>query len=205
MSNEEFFENNCVSGAIGIVGGSSLIDKTIKKAQKNITSNEQDSLFSHVFLISEKRIDGKWWVIESDLEIHKKQIKLGVQENRIEKYFDINAYPNVAILNFNLTPLQNEEVLKEALNVVCNRAKYSMREIFGMLYSLSNTSKRHRENKLSQDNSFVCSSFVQHCYKTIDINFNSSVSLKNITPHDIYVTEIPHLTTEIIRHKTRTA
>ena len=72
MSNEDFFENNCVSGAIGIVGGSSLIDKTIKKAQKNITSNEQDSLFSHVFLISEKRIDGKWWVIESDLEIQNK-------------------------------------------------------------------------------------------------------------------------------------
>ena len=86
MSNEDFFFFFFVSGAIGIVGGSSLFDKTIKKAQKNITSNEQDSLFSHDFLISEKRIDGKWWVIESDLEIHKKQIKLGVQENRIEKY-----------------------------------------------------------------------------------------------------------------------
>lgn len=158
-------------------------------------------MFSHAFIISEKRLDNHWWVIESDIEFHKKQIKLGVQENRIEKYFNETEYPNIAILNFNLNSTQTQLVLNEALNMVANRANYSLREIFGVLLSFTNTKERNKQNKFEQENSFICSSLVAHCYQTVNIDFNAAVSLKNTTPEDIYATTIPNSKHELIRLK----
>ncbi len=201
MNNEEFFDKYCAPGMVVLVGGSAFIDRSIKKAQKKITKNKTESLFSHAFLVSEKRIDGKWWVIESDLEIHRKQMRLGVQENRIEKYYDEKMYPNVAILDFKLQKKQIEMILKEALDIVSSRAKYSLREIFGVLFSFTSESERKKDNRFSQENSFICSTFVQHCYHKAQINFNESVSLKNITPEDIYSTLVAHTKEKIIRGK----
>jgi hypothetical protein len=201
VNNEEFFGKFCAPGLVVLIGGSAFIDRSIKKAQKKITKNKTESLFSHAFLVSEKRIDGKWWVIESDLEIYRKQVRLGVQENRIEKYFDDKMFPNVAILEFKLSKKQTEIILKEALDIVSSRAKYSLREIFGVLFSFTNESERKKENRFSQENSFICSTFVQHCYGKADINFNESVSLKNMTPEDIYSTLISHTKEKIIREK----
>lgn len=201
MTNEQFFEKYATQAAIGLVGGSHFIDKTIKKAQKKITKTKQASFFSHVFLIGEKRIDGKQWIIESDLEFHTKQVKLGVQENRIDKYFDEKMFPNVAVLDFKLPKAKQELVLKEALDVVAGRAKYSIREIFGVLFSFSNEAERKKENKFTQENSFICSTFVQHCYRKIDLHFNSSVSLKNMTPEDIFTTTLPHLKEKLVREE----
>lgn len=201
MSNRDFFEAYAAPAAVGLVGGSYLIDKTIKKAQKKITSNKKTALFSHAFIISEKRIDEKWWVIESDLEFHRKQMKLGVQENRLDKYFDETAFPNVAVLNFNLSTEQTQLILKEALDVMANRATYSLREIFGVLFSFTNEERRKNENRFVQDNSFICSTLVQHCYGKAGLRFNSAVSLKNTTPEDIYATALPHTLQKIIREQ----
>ncbi len=201
MSNEEFFEKYGREGLVALVGGSHFIDQGIKKAQKKITKDKKESFFSHAFIIGEKRIDGKRWVIESDLEIHPKQVKLGVQENRIEKYFDEKLFPNVAILDFKLEKAKTDEILKEALNMVASRTKYSLREILGVLFSFKNADERKKDNKFIQENSFVCSTFVQHCYGKINIHFNPLVSPKNITPEDIYATELPHIKEKIIREK----
>ena len=38
-------------------------------------------------------------MIESDLQVHRKHIQLGVQENRISKYFDEELYTNLAVLD----------------------------------------------------------------------------------------------------------
>lgn len=201
MTNEAFFNTHNKSGLVALVGGSSLIDKGIKKAQKAIQNNNQSSLFSHAFIINEKRIDGRWWVLESDLEIHKKQIKLGVQENRINKFFNEDDYPNVALLDFNLTPNQTQQLLAEGLNQIANRATYSIREIFGVLLSFSKKELREQENKFSQQNSFICSSFVQHCYLQAGITFQPKIALKHLTPQDIYQTDLPFKIEEIIRDK----
>jgi hypothetical protein len=201
MTNREFFEKHARSGAIGLVGSSAAIDRAIRRAQKRITKNKQASLFSHAFLISEKRIDGEWWVIESDLEIHSKQVKLGVQENRLSKYFDEKLFPNVALLDFNLDKAKTQLVLKEALDMVAGRAKYSLREIMGVFFSFQSEAARKKENILKQDHSFICSSFVQHCYHKAGVGFSQAVSLKNITPEDIYTTEIVHAKHKIIREQ----
>lgn len=200
MSNEEFFNTHAGTARIGLVGSTHFIDKTIRKAQKKLTPDHRPSFFSHAFLFSEKRPDDKWWIIESDLEFHKKQMKLGVQENRIDKYFDEKLFPNVAVLNFELSTHAKREILTEALNLVAGRGTYSLREILGVLISFSK-SNRNSENIFSQENSFICSSLVQHCYHKAGITLNEAVSLKHLTPQDIYASKHPHALYEIIREK----
>ncbi|MCE3228743.1 MAG: hypothetical protein K0S32_3294 [Bacteroidetes bacterium] len=198
MTNEQFFNTHAKSATVCLVGGTAFVDKTIKKAQKKLTADKKHSLFSHAFLISEKRADDKWWVIESDLEFHRKQVKLGVQENRIDKYFDETMFPNIAILDFNLDAKTQKAVLAEGLNMVAGRANYSLREILGVLWSFTKE-ERKSENKFSQENSFICSSLVQHCYNHANICFNPEVSLKHMTPEDIYNTKCVHTIEKIIR------
>lgn len=201
MTNEAFFSKHAGEAMIGLVGGTHFIDEGIKKAQRKITANKANSPFSHAFIIGEKRRDGKRWIIESDLAFHKKQMILGVQENRIDKYFDEKAYPNLAILDFSLSNKHSDLILKEALELVADRATYSMREIFGIALSFAKSDKRERENTFSKENSFVCSTFVQHLYLKAGIQFSDKVSSKHIAPDDIYNTAISCKKETLIRKK----
>lgn len=199
MTNQQFFELHAKPGMVALVGGSAWIDQSIMNAQKAITESGKKSYFSHAFIVGEKRADNHIWVLESDLEFHRKQIKLGVQENRIQKYFDEKEYPNIAVLDFNLSPNQVQLVLAEALNLVADRTHYSLREIMGVLLSFTNKRFRNKENILAQDKAYFCSAMVQKCYSNIDLQFQSEVSLKHLAPDDIYLTALPHQTKELIR------
>jgi hypothetical protein len=201
VSNREFLEKYASQAMVGLVGSSAPIDKAIRKAQKKITAGKKTALFSHAFIISEKRADGHWWVIESDLDIGRKQTRFGVQENRLEKYFNDELFPNLAVLDFGLDKEKTQTVLKEALDVVSNKAGYSLREIFGVLLSFDSSEKREKENVLAQENSFICSTFVQHCYSKAGLHFNPAVSLKNTTPEDIYTTSLDHVKLKLIRQE----
>lgn len=191
MTNEEFFEKHAGDGMVGLIGGTYFIDDTIKKVQRRITPDKKNSPFSHAFIIGEKRKDGKRWIIESDLEFHTRQMKIGVQENRIDKYFNEETFPNVAVLDFKMSREHTDLILKESLELVANRAAYSIREALGILISFGNDVKRKTENKFSRENAFVCSTFVQHLYARTGIHFCRGVSLSNITPDDIFNTQHP--------------
>ena len=64
-------------------------------------------------------------MIESDLQIHRKHIQLGVQENRVTKYHDEGLYSTLAVLDFGLAEEQVACLLKEGLGLVASRARYS--------------------------------------------------------------------------------
>lgn len=192
ISNKEFVEQYAKAGCIGLVGADTPIDNSIKKAQKSITKDGKASLWSHAFLFSGWRIDGHMWIIESDLTFHSKQIKLGVQENRADKYFDDKLFPNMAVLDFGLNEEMQKKIITEGLDLVCGNTKYSMREVFGALFTLKDKEKRKKDNILAQDNSLFCSAMVQHCYSTINIVLNEEVSLKHLTPEDIAANQHLH-------------
>ena len=198
MTNEEFFEKYAGEGMVGLVGGTHFIDEGIKKAQRKITSDKKNSPFSHAFIIGEKRKDGKRWIIESDFEFQKKQLRVGAQENRIDKYFNEKAYPNLAVLDFKLSKQNGDLILKESLDLVAGRATYSLREIWGIMLSFGSEDKRKTENTFSRDNAFVCSTFVQHLYLKAGIQFNEQVSLNHVTPQDIYNTGFPSCKKEVL-------
>ncbi len=191
-SNAAFLHRYAAPARIGLAGGSALIDRGIRKAQRLITDDAAGSAWSHAFLFGEQRSDGHWWVLESDLDLRHKQIRLGAQENRLAKYFDAGEWPNLAVLDFGLDADASRRVLAAALDLLADATRYSLREIVGTLLALARPTLRERDNLLARENSLYCSAFVQHCYARAGISFVAGLSIKNTTPHDIARTALPH-------------
>ena len=58
QSNADFLHAHAAPARIGLAGGSALIDRGIRKAQRLITADAADSAWSHAFLFGEQRSDG---------------------------------------------------------------------------------------------------------------------------------------------------
>src|SRR5262249_14642904 len=151
LSNQEFLQRYASAGRIGLSGGPTLVDKAIFRAERHLNEDKQWGSWSHAFLFQGARQDGHHWLIESDLQIQHKHIQLGVQENRISKYFDEKLYSTLAILDFGLAEPQVSNLLGCALELVANRARYSLRELLGTLIALKHHDLRGRDNLLARD------------------------------------------------------
>lgn len=102
-------------GRIGLCGGSDAVTMAIRRAQGFVTEDGHRSPWSHAFLFTGERADGHHWVIESDLDLRSRHLRLGAQENRLDRYFDDAAFPNLAVLDFGLDADQTRRVLCQAL------------------------------------------------------------------------------------------
>lgn len=192
LSNAEFFERYAAPGRIGLFGGPELINRAINRAQRHLNDDHAWSRWSHAFLFQGRRHDGHHWVIESDLDVQRKHIRLGVQENRITKYHDDGKTTALAILDFGLTPAQVDRVLSVALDQVAELTKYSLREIAGTVWALRHPSWRPRENLLARDRAFFCSSFVRHVFAEAGIDLAAGIAKKNTAPEHLATTVLPH-------------
>jgi hypothetical protein len=207
VSNQEFLERYAQAGRIGLCNGATLIDKAICRAQRHLHTGEEWGSWSHSFLFQGQRADGYHWVIESDLQIHRKHIQLGVQENRISKYFDERLFTSLAVLDFSLNADQVNALLREAIDLAANRARYSLRELIGTLMALRHRELRSRPNLLAREKSLYCSAFVQWVFRKTGLDLAPGVDFKNTTPEDIARTSLPHITYRLQRqtpmHKSR--
>jgi hypothetical protein len=185
LTNHEFFERHAAAGRIGLVCGSSVVDRAITRAQRPLDLDSQGPGWSHAFLLQGRRKDGFHWVIESDLEIHRRHVRLGVQENRLTKFLKDSDYPRLAILDLGLNESQAEAVIGAALGLVADRTRYSIRELFGTLLAVRRPELRPQENRLSRKRSLFCSAFVQHCFRQVGIDLMPGVDTKNTTPNDL--------------------
>jgi hypothetical protein len=194
LSNREFLERYARPGRIGLSGGRTLIDKAICRAERHLDERRQWGAWSHAFLFQGVRPDGYHWVIESDLQIHRKHIQLGVQENRVSKYYDEEFYSTLAVLDIGLAEAQIAGLLREGLELVANRARYSLRELFGTFIALHRPALRGQQNLLARESSMYCSALVQHLFRQTGLDLAPGVDLKNTTPEDLARTAIPHFT-----------
>lgn len=194
LSNREFLQRHARSGRIGLSGGITLVDKAICRAERHIHGKKKWGAWSHAFLFEGERHDGHQWVIESDLQFHRRHISLGVQENRASKYFDEKLYATLAVLDFGLTEAQTSCLLREGLELVATRARYSLRELLGALIALRHPELRGRDNLLARERSMYCSAFVQHLFRKAGLELAPGVVGKNTTPEDIAQTSVPHVT-----------
>jgi hypothetical protein len=194
LSNQEFLEQYARPGRVGLSGGITFIDKAICRAQRHLDERESWGSWSHAFVFQGTRLDNHHWVIESDLQVHHKHIQLGVQENRIAKYYDEKLYTCLAVLDFGLTEAQIGCLLREGLDLVANRARYSLRELFGTYIALHRPDLRGRNNVLARESSMFCSAFVQHLFRKLPLDLAPGIDLKNTTPEDIARTALPHTT-----------
>jgi hypothetical protein len=203
MSNREFLERHAQAGRIGLSGGVTLIDKAICRAERHVDEHELWGSWSHAFLFEGQRLDGHHWLIESDLQVHHKHIQLGVQENRITKYFDETLYTSLAVLDLGLSEAQVGCLLREGLELVAGHARYSLRELFGTLIALHRPELRARGNLLARESSMYCSALLQHLFRKAGLDLAPGVDLKNTTPEDIARTPIPHIACVLQRDPAR--
>lgn len=201
LTNQEFLERYARPGCIGLSGGVTLVDKAICRAERHLDEHERWGVWSHAFLFQGRRVDNHHWVIESDLQIHHKHIRLGVQENRVTKYYDEKMFGNLAILDFGLTEAQINAVLAEGLEMVAMKTRYSVRELFGTLFALRNPTLRAKQNLLAQDHSLYCSAFVQHLFRKAGLELIPGIEHKHSTPEEIFRTAAPH-TTYLLQRET---
>ncbi len=194
MSNEEFLRRYAAPGRVGLSGGITLIDKAIARAQRHLDEHGLWGSWSHSFIFQGHRHDGHHWVMESDLQVHRKHIQLGTQENRVSKYYDEDFYTTLAVLDFGLSAEQVTALLCAGLELVANRERYSVRELLGTLIALHDPKLRGRDNLLAREKSMYCSAFVQQVYRKIGLDLAPGVHGKNTTPEDIARTKIPHTT-----------
>jgi hypothetical protein len=198
-SNADFLFRHAAPGRIGLVAGGDLISDLIRKAQAPLTHDGHRSPWSHAFLFSERRSDGRWWVIESDLDLRYKQMRLGVQENRIDRYFDAEAFPNLAVLDFGLDDAQSRQVLTAGLDLLSGLTRYSLSELIGTMFAMHSRRLRKRDNLLAKEGALYCSAMVQHCYAAAGIHLLPGVSGKNLAPHDIADSPLPHRAHRLLR------
>jgi len=194
LSNEEFLKLHARPGRIGLSGGLTFIDQAICRAERHLDEKARWGLWSHAFIFQGTRPDGHHWVIESDLQVHHKHIQLGVQENRVSKYYDEKLYTNLAVLDFGLSEEHTATLLREALELVATRAKYSVRELLGTLIALRRQELRARTNVLARESSMYCSAFVQHVFRSLGVELAPGIDGKNTTPEDISRSPAPHIT-----------
>jgi hypothetical protein len=190
LSNREFLEAHARPGRIGLVGGVELINRLIRRTQRHITEGQVKSPWSHAFVFQGRRADGHHWVIESDIDIRSKHIRLGVQENRVSKYYNDADYPCVAILDLGLDEAQAQQLIACGLDLVAEGVKYSLREIAGTVWAMRHPEWRPLANRLEQEKAFYCSAFVSHVCGQLGLKLAADFDVKNTTPHDIAETPL---------------
>ena len=192
LTNAEFFERYAAPGRVGLVGGDSLIESAIRRAQRKQRADRSWSRWAHAFLFQGRRHDGHHWLLESNVEAHRQSVLLGVQEDRIAKYHDDSVYVNAAVLDFGLADDAVTKVLGAGLELLVDRTRYSMREIVSAYMGLRAPDRRNRKSRLAQDRAMFCSAFVQQTYLAAGIDFAHEVDTKLTTPEDIAQTRVPH-------------
>jgi hypothetical protein len=194
LSNREFLQRHARPGRIGLTTGTTLADRAIARAERHLDPDGRWGCWSHAFIFEGVRVDGHQWVIESDLQIHQKHLQLGVQENRLGKYFDQKLYTTLAVLDFGLSEEQTNRLVREGLDMVATRTRYSLRELIGTLLALRNPQLRGRENLLARDECFFCSAFVVHLFRKIRMDIAPGLDSKHVTPEDLSLSKTPHTT-----------
>lgn len=191
-TNRAFLEQFAQPGRIGLCGGDSLIDRGIAAAERHATSDGRWSRWTHAFVFGERRSDGHLWIIESDMQVQRRHLQFGVQENRTAKYHDEQLYSSLAVLDFQLPPAAVNRVLAEGLELVATRARYSLREILGILIALRHPTLRGRSNLLDRDHSFFCSALVRHLFARANCDLTPGLDVKHTAPEDLFRSPVPH-------------
>jgi hypothetical protein len=192
MSNRDFLEGYGRSGCVGLACGTSFIDRAIARAERHIDADKCWGKWTHAFVFSERRSDKQLWVVESDLQICRKHIHLGVQENRSNKYYDESVYSSLAVLDFGLGEDLTSGVVTEALELLANRARYSLRELLGTFIALRRPALRRQSNVLAREHCFYCSAFVQYLFRKVGVDLAPGLDIKNTTPEDLARSSRPH-------------
>lgn len=86
-----------------------------------------------------------------------------------------------------------------ALDLLSGLSSYSLSELAGTLTAMYSRRLRRRRNLLERESALFCSALVKHCYLAAGIAFVAGVTGRNIAPHDIIQSVVPHGSHTLIR------
>jgi hypothetical protein len=197
MTNLEFMRRFAKAGSIGLFGGSSAIDRAIRLGQQEIIPGSRPSLWSHAAVFEGERTDGRHWLIESDIDVGRGQVRNGVQENRIEKYSSEKEWPNLAIMDFDLTERQIRRIVVAGLDCVARRTPYDLRGILETYWAMM---RRTLDQGRRKDSTF-CSAFVRAVFHHAGIDLVPGVAVQHTLPEHVSRTLIAHTSHVIVREE----
>ena len=193
-TNLEFLSRHAGPGRIALLGGSSAIDRAIRKGQRGINQGKP-SLWSHAALLQGERVDGHQWLIESDFDVGKGSVRSGVQENRIDKYASEKEWPNLAVLDFGLKEKDVQKIVVAGLDLVARRTSYDLGGIVQTYVAMwRKTMSRGREKE-----STFCSAFVRVVFKHAGLDLAPDVAVQHTLPEQVSRTPLPHTRYLLVR------
>ena len=195
LSNLEFLKKYAKRGCIGLMGGSSAVDRAIRKGQRGLEGATKPSLWSHVLIFQGERVDGQSWLIESDFEVGKGNVRNGVQENRIDKYASEKDWPNLAVLDFGLKEKEALQVIVAGLDLVARRTNYDLGGILETYWAMM----RKTMSKGREKESTYCSAFVRAVFKHAGVDLAPSVAVGHTLPEHVSRTPVPHRRYQLVR------
>ncbi len=196
MTNLEFLLRHARAGRIGLVGGLHPVDLAIRQAQRALVPGGRPSAWSHAFLFQGDRVDGRPWLVESDLDVGLKQVRNGVQEHRVEKYADAESYPNLMVLDLGLPEATARRMVAAALDFVARSTRYHVEGILGTFAALvTKTLDRGRPVK----DAVYCSSFVRALYQSEGLDLAPGIATRHTAPEHLARTPVEHRRHVLIR------
>lgn len=195
MTNLEFLRRFAKAGCVGLFGGTSAIDRAIRVGQRKLAQESKPSLWSHVAVFEGERTDGRHWLIESDIEVGRGQVRNGVQENRIDKYASQKEWPNLAILDFNLSDRQARRIVVAGLDCIARRTPYDLGGILETYWAMV----RKTLNRGRRKDSSFCSAFVRALYGHAGIDLFPGVAVQHTLPEHVSGTRVAHTRLMIVR------
>ncbi len=195
LSNLEFMADHGKPGLVCLVGGTSAIDRGIRKAQRRITPDGKPSLWSHAFIFQGERADGRMWLFESDIDICHGQVRNGVQEHRIDKYGDAKDYPNVAVLDFGLDASAVDKLVRAGLDFISKSTKYA----FGGILRTYVAMMTKKLDRAAEKDEIFCSAFVRSLVQHAGIDIVPAVAVHHTTPEHLAQTTVTHKRYELVR------
>jgi len=195
LSNLEFLKKYAKRGCVGLMGGSSAVDRAIRKGQRGLDGASKPSLWSHVLIFQGERVDGQSWLIESDFEVGKGNVRNGVQENRIDKYASEKDWPNLAVLDFGLKEKEALQVIVAGLDLVARRTNYDLGGILETYWAMM----RKSMSKGREKESTFCSAFVRAVFKHAGVDLAPSIAVNHTLPEHVSRTPVPHTRYLLVR------
>jgi hypothetical protein len=116
----EFFNTHHVAGSVCLIGANDAIGRLVRAGQAAMTPNGQPSLWSHSFLMGERRgdgrTDGSLYMFESDLQVSVKnwEVQNGAMESRPAKWCG-DPTEHACVLGMNLSAAESGQVVTKAL------------------------------------------------------------------------------------------
>ena len=195
LSNIEFLEKYAKRGCVGLMGGSSAVDRAIRHGQRTLDDGGKPSLWSHAVLFQGTRVDGQAWLIESDFEVGKGSVRNGVQENRIDKYASEKDWPNLAVLDFGLKDKEALQVVTAGLDLVAQRTTYDLGGVLATYWAMM----RKSMSKGREKESTFCSAFVRAVFKHAGVDLTPGVAVNYTLPEQVSRTPVPHTRHLLVR------